>query len=358
MRTGITTLTLDTGKIPKWLFEKMVKLAIPINEALIDEYGENEYLRRISNPLFFQSFINVLAFDWNSSGSTTVLTAVLKESLNKQRLGVYVAGGKGRVSRKTPLEIEKSNLSTIKIKKLKYASRISAKVDSNLVQDNYILYHHSFFFNEKGRYAIIQQGMNTEISTARRYHWLSEEIKDKIVEPHKAICCNSRNKTLNLTSKKCKDVRKVSLDLIRDNPMSLRKYFLKKGQISLNDYIGKKIKILNLPRDNEINWDKLKEIYDIQPRKYEELVALKGVGAKTLRALALISQLIYGAEIDWKDPVKFSFAHGGKDGVPYPVDKRVYKESIDIMKNAVKEAKIGNKEKLKTLKRIKSLYNF
>lgn len=356
MRTGITTLTLDTGKIPKWLFENMVKLAIPINEALIDEYGQDEYLRRISNPLFFQSFINVLAFDWNSSGSTTVLTGVLKESLNKQNLGVYVAGGKGKTSRKTPEEIERSNLSTNKIKKLKYASKISAKVDSNLVQDDYVLYHHGFFYNDKGRYAIVQQGMNTETSMARRYHWLSEDVTDNIVEPHKAICCDLKNKTLNLTSKKSEDIREISLDLIKDNPLKLRKYFLKKGQTSLTDYIGKKIKILNLPRDNEIDWNKLKEIYDIQPRDYEELVALKGVGAKTLRALALISQLIYGAEIDWRDPVKFSFAHGGKDGVPYPVNKRRYNESIEIMRNAIKEARLGDKERLKALKRIKNLF--
>jgi len=358
MRTGITTLTLDMGKVPKWLFEKMVRLARSINEILIDEYGQDEYLRRISNPLFFQSFINTLAFDWNSSGSTTVLTAVLKESLNKQNLGVYVAGGKGRTSRKVPDEIEKSNLSTTKIKKLKYASKIAGKVDSNLVQDNYVLYHHSFFFNEKGKYAIVQQGMNTELGMARRYHWLSEEIDNYIIEPHKAICCDSKNITLNLTSKKSDDVRKISLDLIRDNPMNLRKYFLKKGQKSLNEYFGKKIKILNLPRDNEIDWKKLEKIYNIQPRSYEELVALKGVGAKTLRALALISQLIYGVEIDWKDPVKFSYAHGGKDGVPYPVNKKRYNETIEIIENAVKQAKLRDKDKLKTLKRVKDLYKF
>jgi hypothetical protein len=358
MKTGTATLTLDTGKIPKWLFDRMVKLAIPINKIIIQEYGQDEYLRRISDPFFFQSFINTLAFDWNSSGSTTVLTGVLKESLNKLNLGIKVAGGKGKASRKTPQEIEnfsfQNNLSTQKTNSLIYASKISAKIDSNLVQDNYVLYHHSFIFTEKGKFAVIQQGMNTINSTARRYHWLSENISNNIIEPHNAICCDNKNKTLNLTSKKNEEARKCSLDLIKDNPLNLRKYLLPKNQVSLNNFIKKQeIKTLELPRDHEIDWEKVKQIYDIQPKNYEELVALKGIGAKTIRALALISKLVYGTEIDWKDPVAFSFTHGGKDGVPFYPNRKQYDKSIEILTDAVKQAEINNKEKIRIIKRLK-----
>ena len=358
MKTGTADLPLHTGHCPKWLFEKMVKLSGAIAEAIVLEFGKDEFLRRLSNPYFFQSLGCVIGFDWHSSGLTTTVCGALKEAIKPEDLGIAILGGKGKASRKTPQEIENLSeifsLKTKTLEKLKYASKMSAKVDNTAIQDGYQLYHHVFIVSEEGKWAVIQQGMSNETNYARRYHWLSENVRSYVNEPHTAICCDFRkNKTLNMTAKESEESRKASVDIVKDNPKHIEKFFTR--QKKLTDYSLRSLKmqkshfIINM---NRINMETLRKAYEIQPKNYEELLSIKGIGPKTIRALALIGQIVYGAEPSWKDPAKFSFAHGGKDRIPYPVDKKTYEKSIEILKIGIQEAKIGNREKIAAIKRL------
>lgn len=353
-RTGIANLPLHGGKAPRWLFGRMVKLSKEISIALVDEFGQEEFLKRISDPFWFQALGNVLGFDWHSSGVTTTVCGALKESVNKINLGIKVCGGKGRVSRKTISEIENSGISESKIKKLTYASRMSAKVDSALVQDSYQLYQHSFFFSEKGDWCVVQQGMNEKNNYARRYHWLSYNVQSFVNEPHNAICCDSKSDdVLNMTSKESEESRKVSVDLVNDNPAHLRRFFTPQTMLS-------EFSALTMPRHHPVyisdlknkTIESLKSAYELQPQNYEELVSLKGIGPKSVRALALVSEIIYGKSPSWKDPAKYSFAHGGKDGFPYPVDRENYDKTILILKTALQNARIGEMEKINAIRRL------
>lgn len=346
-------MPLHSGSCPKWLFSRMTALTGEISEIIVNEHSQDEFLRRISNPFFFQALGCLAGYDWHSSGLTTTLTAALKESLNKKDLGLKIAGGKGAASQKTPWEIEKFsssfNLTENKIKRLIHASRISAKVDNAVLQDAYQLYHHAFVFTEKGKWAVIQQGMNENNQLARRYHWLSDLITDFVEEPHQAICGEKEKEVLDLTAKQSKETRKISLDLVKDNPGHLYSYFSK--QTSLNEFFPKFKRLRMTARHwiKEIDLTEndrriLEKAYQLQPENYEELISLKGMGPKKIRALALISNLIYGSEISWRDPVKYSFGHGGKDGTPFPVDKQIYDHSIKFLKEVVNQTELKGKE--------------
>jgi hypothetical protein len=338
-RIGVADLPLHWGTSPKWLFERMVKLSKEIAEIVILEYGKDEFLRRISDPFWFQALGCVMGWDFHSSGLTTVTCGALKEA-KLEEFGIAVLGGKGRASRKTPEQIEKLenvfSFSSSKIEDLKYASRLAAKVDNNCMQAGFVLYHHSFFVTEDGKWAVVQQGMSKETHYARRYHWLSEKVNSFVVEPHIAICCDIKGKALNMVAEESEECRKTSVDLAKENPNNLKKYLLMdtKHEIDLKNY------------------KPLMNAYEFQPKNYEELVALKGLGAKSIRALALLSKLVYGAEPSWRDPVKFSFSHGGKDSIPFPIDRKTYDKSIEILKTALENAKIGNKEKIYAFKRL------
>jgi len=345
MKTGVANLPLHGGKCPPWLFKRMKPLAGLISEWIVNEYGTKEFLSRLSDPFFFQAFGNVLGFDWHSSGLTTTVCGALKEALNEANLGIQVCGGKGKVSRKTPSEIEQTqfNLSDGKIEELKRASRLAAKVDNSLIQDGFQLYHHIFVFDEKGRWAVIQQGMNE--NWARRYHWLGENLNSFVLEPHSAICSDlKKEKVLDMTAKESKEAQKISVDLVKEGSKKVEKY-LKELKMPARHEI--------FPIDLSKRGLKMIEIAkEMNPKNYEELIGIRGIGPKTIRALALISDLIYGAEISWRDPVKYSFAHGGKDGIPYPVNRRVYDESIEILRNALEQSKLGNKELKMAIKRL------
>lgn len=359
-RTGIAELPLHSGRAPRWLFERMVKLAGGITEAIVYEYSRREFLRRLSEPYWFQAFSCVLGFDWHSSGTTTTTCGALKVALVPEKHGICVAGGKGKTSRKAPNEIEGAgnifSMPLNKVEKLKYSSRMAAKIDSACVQDGYSLYHHCFIFTEKGDWAVVQQGMS-EIC-ARRYHWLSERIENFVETPHSAICCNRiESRVLDMTAKESGEARETSVDLVKDNPEHLRRYF---KQRQLSEFLGNKIEELSMPLHHPVldidvgerGMRILKKAYELQPENYEELAAIRGIGPKTVRALALISELVYGSETSWKDPAKYSFAHGGKDGFPYPVDRETYDASIQMLKNAVEEAKLEKKEKCQAIKRL------
>ena len=367
-RTGIADLPLHPGRAPKWLFERMVKLSRAICEVLLYEYGEDELFRRLSDPFWFQAFSCVLGFDWHSSGCTTVTCGALKEAVDPEMHGFAVVGGKGKTSLRTLDEIEEIanifSLSTDKVERLKYSSKMAAKVDNAALQDGHQLYHHVMFFSEEGKWAVIQQGMDINSKYARRYHWLSDNIKNFVTEPHNAIVGIVRyERVLDMTSKKSGEAQKVSLDLVRDSVSSLKRDWAElirpSYQKSLDEWLDeenkkplKPIDFLRMPRD--INWSAVKKAYEFQPINYEEFLSIKGIGPSTVRALALISDLIYGAKPSWKDPVKYSFAVGGKDGVPFPVDRKAMDESVDVLKKCIEDAKIGNREKLKNLERLQS----
>jgi len=357
--TGITDLPLHGGSCPPWLFNRMKGLAREISRIIIYEYGRREFIKRLSDPFFFQSLSCVLGFDWHSSGTTTVTTAVLKESISLD-LGIAVCGGKGKRSRATPEEIEKAgslfSLSSNKLEKLKEASKLSAKVDNILVQDDHNLYHHSFIFSEEGDWIVIQQGMNENVRTARRYHWASDNLNSFVEEPHTGIIADRKfENVLNLVSKKSRENRKTILDLVKDNPKKIKTYVVDSKQVSLNVFLSN-IKYISMPW--KINWNAIYQAYELQPRRFEEFLSIKGIGPSTVRALALISELIFGKPADWKDPAKYSYAHGGKDGVPYRVNLSRMEKTTEILRDAIQNAEIGNKEKINALKRLTEFISF
>ena len=365
-RTGIVNLPLHGGKAPKWLFKRMVKLSEGIVDVIIHEYGRDEFLKRISDPFWFQSLSCVLGFDYHSSGCTTVTCGALKEAIKPEKHGIAISGGKGKISRKTPLEIEKTtdifNISTSKIEKLKYSSRMSAKIDNTAIQDGHQLYHHVFIFTENGKWNVIQQGINEETNYARRYHWFSDNIDNFVCEPHDAILGRrSQLKVLDMVSANSGSAQKVCVDLVCDYPSHLQNDWARLTNHTTQktlDYWsnpGEKreiIECLDMPRS--INWVKMRQIYDFQPKNYEELISIRGVGPRTVRALALISDLIYGEKPSWSDPVKYTFTVGSKDGVPYPVDRKSMDEATEIIRNGIWQAKIGEKEKLDAFRRMQN----
>lgn len=364
-RTGVARLPLHYGRAPRWLVIRMIKLAREIVTVIVDEYGQDEFLRRISDPFWFQALGCVLGYDWHSSGVTTVLTWVLKSAINPTEHGLAVCGGKGKASLQTPIEIsdagEEFGFLTSRIDDLRYASRISAKVDNTAIQAGYPLYHHSFFITERGEWAVVQQGMNAKDRTARRYHWLSECAKNFVVEPHDAIVGDvKREVALDMTSIESEGCRKTSTGIIKEEPrkvMRMLKSIRPACQSSLQEWMPKTrwkeyvIDVLSLPRN--LNWKSVKKAYEFQPKNYEELLGIRGIGPATVRGLALISELIYGEPPSWKDPVKYSFAYGGKDGVPFPVDRQAMDESIRVLENAVENARIAGKERLRSLQRLR-----
>lgn len=359
MKTGVIDLPLHPGNCPSWLFKRMRKFTKAIGEIIIEEYGTQELITRLSDPFFFQSLNCATAMDWHSSGSTTTLTAALKLSLLEANRGIVGCGGKGKTSKKTPEEIKKHsdyfNLSEAKTKALFEATKLSAKVDSSCVQDFYQLYHHSFFFDEKGNWSVIQQGMNVANKYARRYHW-AKTTNFTEDPPEKIAGQNTEENVLNLVSGNSEDCRKNSVGLIQDNPNRLRKYFT--GQTTLFDSEMHKLperhEILNCDLSKK-DWQMLQEAYELQPQNYKELVSLKGMGKKKLRALALVSKLIYGTKLDWKDPAKYAFAHGGKDGHPFPADKPSYDHTIKFLRQMIDGSELESTEKKTALKRLQSL---
>ncbi|RLE49440.1 MAG: DUF763 domain-containing protein [Candidatus Methanomethylicota archaeon] len=358
-KTGIAELPLHTGWVPRWLFNRMEKLAYAIVAIIIEEHGAKELLRRLADPFWFQAFGNVLGFDWHSSGLTTVVTSALKEALGRGDLGVLVCGGKGKASKRTPIELEvaadKLSLSEDKLLELKYASRMSAKVDNVAIQAGYPLYHHVIVVTEEGDWAVIQQGMNARDKTARRYHWLSEKVQSFVNEPHTAIVGDVvKDVVLDMTARESEGARKVSVDLVKEKPDKIQKIIKALKSIKHQTLLtGEKPSISYLSMPMDINWDALKRAYEFQPRNYEELLGIRGIGASTVRGLALISEIVYGEKPSWRDPVKYSFAFGGKDGVPYPVDRVAMDEAIRFLMATLESAKIEEKERLEALKRLR-----
>ena len=370
-RTAVAELPLHPGRAPPWLFRRMVDLSREIFRVLSDEFSPEEVLLRLSNPFWFQALSMLLGFDWHSSGTTTVTCGALAEALTMEEHGVAVLGGKGGRSRKVPEQIEaliERGLLDASPEELKRASRLTAKVDTAAVQDGYRLYHHTFFVDDKGHWAVVQQGMNEAKRMARRYHWISQKLRDFTTEPHTAILGDGRQVwVLNLTARESAAHKKVLLDLIREGPKEVREgevlirrlQNLSRGGQSTLEFFEEGLKpTLNplppfyLSMPFHIDWEAVKRLYEKQPEKLDDVLEEKGVGPSLLRSLSLTAQLIYGEPPSWRDPIKYSFAVGGKDGVPYPVDRRTYDRTISALRRAVEEARVGRKEKLAALRRL------
>jgi hypothetical protein len=385
---GVATFTLDTGKCPPWLYERMVRLGREIVRVLIEEYGPEEFVRRMGDPVWFQSLGTALAFDWNASGLTTILTAALKEAVRGREAdwNVFVCGGKGKTSLKVPDEVaswgDRLSLRESDVRALAYNSRMSAKVDSSLVQDGFQLYHHAFFFSlgdakngsEVRAWTVVQQGMNQENQTARRYHWHSEQVHDLVEEPHSGISSQKvLHAALNLTAKKSAPTRDISTELVQAGyaPLMKEVEVLHRHASGLSrmislDFGGERTTVIELERKefrhHSVELEDFKNsrylqkilarVTGVAPRTYEELVSLEGVGPKTVRALALIGELVYGARPSYEDPARYSFAHGGKDATPYPVDRYTYDQSIDILLRVIGRARIDASEKQKMTRRL------
>lgn len=380
IQRGIATFGLDYGKCPPWLFERMVKLGREMIAAIVAEEGPDEFIRRLGDPVWFQSLGTVLAFDWNASGLTTILTAALKEAIRGQErsFGIFICGGKGKTSRKTPEQIiiwgERLSMSERSTNALVYNSKMAAKVDSALVQDDFQIYHHTFFFTHKGAWTVVQQGMNAQKQTARRYHWHSKDVKDLINEPHSGIASQSGGgSVLNMTASASAPARQLSTDLILDGGGTLMKDLKllarHSSELSQMSEFGKgqqRIKFMNLEnvefhyhpvlRENFFQSKYLQRILailcDRKPENYEKLLATEGVGPKTIRALALVAEIIYGAKPSYQDPARYSFAHGGKDATPYPVDRPTYDQTIDYMRKYVQKARLPFTDKQKIFKKL------
>jgi len=364
---GIATFTLDEGKCPKWLFDRMVSLSKRIIYAIIAEEGPEVFIKRISDPVWFQSLGTVLAFDWNASGLTTILTAALKEAIrgSEKDLGIFICGGKGKTSLKTPQEIinwaEKISLPEKLAENLVYNSKMAAKVDNSLIQDGFSIYHHVFFFSKSGSWTVVQQGMNIQNQSARRYHWYSQNIKDLIEEPHSGIATPQKIPfVLDMTNKRSKENREISRQLVFQSFNSLMKdiNLLRKHYTPVSKMISfgggsYQLTLLNL-ENKEFYWHPvLKEDFSKsrylekilwglcsqKPESYEKLLATPGVGPKTIRALALVAEVIYGAKPSYEDPARYSFAHGGKDATPYPVDRLTYDQTIEKLKSFLSKSK-------------------
>src|SRR5688500_8636693 len=339
-RTGTADLPLHTGRAPAWLFERMRQLAPAIVEAIVLEHGPAAVLERLSDPHWFQALGCVLGFDWHSSGVTTTVCGALKDGLagRETDTGIFVAGGKGRTSLRTPAELQQIGARTgLDGERLAYTSRITAKIDSAAVQDGFAIYQHSFFVTAAGEWAVVQQGMRDSDGSARRYHWLGSRVADLVSEPHAAIASDARAQlALNFVAHESAGARSAATAFASEAPERTRREIAR--AISLE-----------LPRRHWIDIERdinprhlhsvLLDTYEVAPAGFEQLLAVKGVGPAALRGLALISELLYGAPASTRDPARFSFAHGGKDGIPFPVDRGTYDASITVLHDAVARAR-------------------
>ena len=350
MKRSVTSLPLHYGKTPAWLFERMKPLSAAIASLIVVEFGSREFIRRMADPVWFQAFGCVAGFDWHSSGLTTTLCGALKEGLTLlgDELPVAVCGGKGRAALRTPDDLKNYGVRwAIDTAPFAAMSRLCAKVDNSLVQDGYDLYHHVFVLSQDGDWAVIQQGMNGKERTARRYQWLSRDDLDVTCEPHTGVTCDRTEKTLNLVAEESGTARDATMAFIRENPDKM------------ND--AWKDVCLSMPERHyitpgDVDGTRLSKIFRVlhesHAATYRDLIQIRGVGPRTLAALTLISEIVYDAPPSFKDPARFSFAHGGKDGHPFPVDRKTYDCSISFLKECLDRAKVKDREKIDAFRRL------
>jgi len=347
-RSGSADLPLHNGSVPKWLYERMAKLGFAITEAILEEYGKKEFLSRMSDPFWFQSFGAVMGMDWHSSGITTSVMGALKRAVNPHSaaMGIYICGGKGKFSREAPKELllvgERTGLNGDAL--VRY-SKLSAKVDNTAVQDGFQLYQHNFIVSNEGDWSVVQQGMREGDAMARRYHWHSQHVQSFVEEPHTGICGTNQGQILNLTASEAATTRSGMLDISLQQPEKMMQDI---QHLVMPNHHDVRNSDVDLKRLGTVLW----LAHDKQPKDFEELLLLEGVGPRTVQSLALVSEVIHGTPSRFKDPARFSFAHGGKDGHPFPVPTNTYDEVILTLQKSVERARIGQHEKSAALKKI------
>lgn len=347
-QSGTADLPLHYGKVPPWLYERMSSLGFSIIEAILIDYGKEEVLRKLADPFWFQSFGAVMGMDWHSSGITTSVMGALKRVINPaaSSLGIYICGGKGKLSRETPAELLRiADRTGLAGDQLVTASKLSAKVDNTAIQDGYQLYLHNFIVADNGSWAVVQQGMHDQDGTARRYHWHSENLRSFIEEPHTGINGIPRGRILNLTAMEATNNRQGILDISREDSATVMQEFTRLIMPGHHDV-----------RSADVDLKRLGALLyvtrELQPNSFEDLLMLQGMGPRTMQSLALVSEVIHGAPSRFKDPARFSFAHGGKDGHPFPVPIGIYDDSIQILQKGIEKSKLGNTDKLKTINKL------
>jgi hypothetical protein len=364
-RAGSADLPLHGGRVPPWLAQRMARLGAVMCEAIIIHYGRDELLRRLSSPFWFQSLGAVMGMDWHSSGITTSVIGALKRGLTprSRELGIYVCGGRGQHSRKTPQELvaigERVGFDG---GALAHASRLVAKVDSAAVQDGFDLYLHGFVVTDDAKWTVVQQGMSPERKQARRYHWLSEGLTSFLDDPHAAIEGHGRGEIINLADRRAERSRAAQLDLLADmGPEKIAGEFASLTGRAAPQMDEPLLPHLLMPAHHDVRAEDvvvrrlhgaLAAAADRGPKDFPDLLLTPGVGARTVQALAMVVEVVHGAPCRFSDPARFSFAHGGKDRHPYPVPLKVYDETIRVLKSAVSNAKLGRDEQLGALRRL------
>jgi uncharacterized protein len=341
-------LPLHYGRVPQWLAERISKLGGAITEAIIIEYGKPEVLRRLSDPLWFQSFGAVLGMDWHSSGITTSVMGALKKAINprSRELGIYICGGRGKHSRQTPNELLKAAEQTgLNGDQLVRSSRLAAKVDNTAIQDGFQLYLHNFILTNEGEWAIVQQGLNDASGMARRYHWHSTQFQSYLRSPHAGVTGENQGLILNLAHENADNTRRGIVRIAEEHP---EKMMTEVRKIIMPRHHDVRSEDVNLKRLGAI----LTLAHERQLNEFEDLLLLEGVGPRAVQSLTLVSEVIHGTPSRFSDPARFSFAHGGKDGHPFPVPLKVYDETINVLKTSIEKAKIDSSDKLKAIKQL------
>jgi uncharacterized protein len=350
-RSGYADLPLHYGRVPQWLAERMTFLGGAIIESILQDYGRAEVLKRLSDPLWFQSFGCVLGMDWHSSGITTSVMGALKRAINPRsnELGIFICGGRGRHSRNTPSELLKvADRTGLNGLELVRSSKLAAKVDNTAVQDGFQLYLHNFILTIEGDWSIVQQGLNDATGMARRYHWHSASLKSYLDEPHVGVTGINQGLILNLTDRNAEATKQGILKIAKED-------------------VGKilpEVRKILMPRHHEVtesdvNLKRLGAVMivaqECSMQNFESLLLIEGLGPRTLQSLTLVSEVIHGTPSRFSDPARFAFAHGGKDGHPFPVPLRVYDETINTLTKAVEHARIGNSDRKEAIKRLSAL---
>ena len=372
-RTGHADLPLHTGIVPRWLADRMMQLGTLIVESLIINYGKKEVLLRLSDPLWFQSLGAVLGMDWHSSGITTSVMYALKRGLNARarELGICICGGRGKYSRRTPDELlYLSDAAGLDGNALVRSSKLCAKVDNTAVQDGFQLYMHNFIVTDEGDWAVVQQGMNPAAKTARRYHWCSVNLRSFVEEPHAAVVGEQGGKILNLTDAAAGKTRSCILDFANERPDRVireiqdiartgtepvqRELFTPEPPVFLDGGRSCVLPAHHEVRAEDVDLKRLGAVlavaYESQPADFESLLLTPGLGPRTLQSLTLVSEVIHGTPSRFTDPARFSFAHGGKDGHPFPVPLRIYDETIHVLGDCIEKSKMNYNDKSRCLK--------
>ena len=347
-RSGFADLPLHGGRVPSWLAERMTKLGTAITESILLQYGRSEFLSRLSDPFWFQALGSVMGMDWHSSGITTSVMGALKRGLNPRadELSIYICGGRGRHSRQTPNELRLlADKISLDGEALVRTSRLTARIDNNAIQDGFQIYLHNFVATADGEWAVVQQGMNEASGLARRYHWHSPSVRDFTSEPHTAIVGEHQGTILNLVDKQATPAQTALLEIVQQHP---EKSLEEARHLIVPRHHDVRAKDVNLNRLGAV----LAVAYEREFRDFASLLLLENLGPRTLQSLALIAEVVHGAPTRFSDPARFSFAHGGKDGHPFPVPRKTYDESIAVLRSSLDAAKLGDKEKLDGFRRL------